>query len=219
MVSSPRQLPHSGSRNRDGTGDFRAFERFLVGFPLASGRPERIWPKFWPVVTKFRREAKLVRPCFGGTSHLLVGCDGEANSVGGLRCLRCCSPVGWCADGAGDTMPCCAFEYAEALDLSADRWAKMLVRRQEHDLEIVVALAAASCRGPRGPTGFQRSTSFRRSTNKDPHGEVHQSPGCPSVGYEQLRRFRSRAGARARSSTRRASRRRGPFRHFPLTCC
>ena len=40
-------------------------------------------------------------------------------------------------------MPCCAFEYAEALDLSADRWAKMLVRRQEHDLEIIVALAAA----------------------------------------------------------------------------
>ena len=189
MVSSPRQHPirdHGIATERG----LPAFERFLVGFPLASGRPERIWPKFWPVVTKFRREAKLVRPCFGGTSHLLVGCDGEANSVGDLRCLRCCSPVGWCADGAGDTMPCCAFEY-EALDLSADRWAKMLVRRQEHDLEIVVALAAASCRGPRGPTGFQRSTSFRRSTNKDPHGEAHQSPGCPSVGYERLRRFRS----------------------------
>jgi hypothetical protein len=98
-------------------------------------------------------------------------------------------------------MSCCrALEYAEALDLSADRWAKMLVRRQEHDLEIIVAVAAASSRGPidfRQSAGSRRSTNFRRSTDKNPHSEVHQSPGCPGVGYGRLRRFRI-AVARAR---------------------
>ena len=128
-------------------------------------------------------------------------CDGEANSVGGLCRLHCCSTAGWCANSAGDTMSCCrALEYAEALDLSADRWAKMLVRRQEHDLEIIVAVAAASSRGPidfRQSAGSRRSTNFRRSTDKNPHSEVHQSPGCPGVGYGRLRRFRI-AVARAR---------------------
>jgi hypothetical protein len=115
--------------------------------------------------------------------------------------LHCCSTAGWCANSAGDTMSCCrALEYAEALDLSADRWAKMLVRRQEHDLEIIVAVAAASSRGPidfRQSAGSRRSTNFRRSTDKNPHSEVHQSPGCPGVGYGRLRRFRI-AVARAR---------------------
>lgn len=130
---------------------------------------------------------------------MLLGCDGEANSVGGLRRLHCCSPAGWCANSAGDTMSCCrAFEYAEALDLSADRWAKMLVRRQEHGLEITVALAAtAAAANSRGTSGFRQSTNFRRSTDKNPHSEVHQSPGCPGVGYGRLRRFRI-AVARAR---------------------
>ena len=40
---------------------FRAIERFRAEFPLPPGLPERIWPKFWPVVTKFGREAAPVK--------------------------------------------------------------------------------------------------------------------------------------------------------------
>ena len=135
-----------------------------AGFPLLPGLPGRMWPKFWPVVTKFGREATLVKAVFWWNVTFALGvCDGEANSVGGLRRLHCCSPAGWCANSAGDTMSCCrAFEYAEALDLSADRWAKMLVRRQEHDLEIIVALAAASSRGP---IDFRKAASGEAPTS------------------------------------------------------
>jgi len=188
MVSSPPLPRCSGSRNRDGTGASGAIERFRSGLPLPPGQLGRIWPKFRPVVTKFGREAGLAKAAVWWNVTFALGvCDGEANSVGGSRRLHCRSPAGWRANSAGDTMPCCrAFEYAEALDLSADRWAKMLVRRQGHDLEIVTALAAA---GPRGTRGFQRSTNFRRSTDKNPHGEVYQFPGCPGGGQERLRRF------------------------------
>ena len=189
MVSSPPLPPCSGSRNRDGTGASGPIERFRSGFPLPPVLSGRMWPKFRLVVTKFGREATLVKAVvwWNVTSALGV-CDGEANSVGGSRRLHCCSPVGWRANSAGDTMSCCrAFEHAEALDLSADRWAKMLVRGQEHDLEIIVALAAAGSRGT--SSGFRRSTNFRRRTDKNPHGEVYQSPGCPGVGYERLGRF------------------------------
>ena len=194
MVSSPPLPRCSGSRNRDGTGASGAIERFRPGLPLPPGQLGRIWPKFRPVVTKFGREAGLAKAVVWWNVTFALGeCDGEANSVGGLCRLHCCSTAGWCANSAGDTMSCCrALEYAEALDLSADRWAKMLVRRQEHDLEIIVAVAAASSRGPidfRQSAGSRQSTNFRRSADKDPHSEVHQSAGCPGLGYGRLRRF------------------------------
>ena len=100
-------------------------------------------------------------------------------------------------------MPCCAaFKCEEALDVSAHRWAKMLVRRQAHDLEIIVAVAGAGSGGKAGSgskAGSGGKSGFRRSTNKDPHREVQQSPGCPSVGSGRLRQFRI-AVARARNS-------------------
>src|SRR6185436_21173259 len=61
--------PCSGSRNRDGTGCSGSRNGFL----LLPGQLGRIWPKFRPVVTKFGREVTLLRPCFGETSHLLLG--------------------------------------------------------------------------------------------------------------------------------------------------
>lgn len=168
MVSSPPLPPCSGSRNRDGTGASEAVGRGRSRLPLPPGRLGRIWPKFWPVVTKFGREAMMVEAVVWWNVTFALGvCDGETNSVGGSRRLHCCSPAGWRANSAGNRMPCCdAFEFAEALDLSADRWAKMLVRRQENDLEIIVALAvAAAAASSCGPAGFQRSISFRRSAD------------------------------------------------------
>ena len=216
MVSSPLLAAASGSRNRDGTGVPANHQSLPLGCRYCRLRLNESQPQFWPAETKFGGEAAPVRPCFGGTSHLLLGCDGKANSVDGLCRLHCCSPAGRCANGAGDTMPCCAFEYAEALDLSADRWAKMLVRRQEHDLEIIVALAAAT---PRGKGGFGPSANFRRGTHKNPDSEVHQSPGCPGVRPEQLRRLRIAMACARDHRLRRAPRRRGALPRNLLTRC
>ena len=89
-------------------------------------------------------------------------------------------------------MPCCAFEYAEALDLSADRWAKMLVRRQEHDLEIIVALAAAppaaKADSGQAPTSAEAPIKILKSINL-----LDAQASVPSDSDDFESRWRARA--------------------------
>ena len=73
-----------------------AVERFCIGFLLLPGQLGRIWPKFRPVVTKFGREVTLLRPCFGETSHLLLG-SVMARQIRLAACAACIAallPVG-----------------------------------------------------------------------------------------------------------------------------
>ena len=87
--------PCSGSRNRDGTG-CSGSRKVLFGFLLLPGQLGRMWPKFRPVVTKFGREVTLVRPCFGETSHLLLG-SVMARQIRLAACAACIAallPVG-----------------------------------------------------------------------------------------------------------------------------
>ena len=84
--------PCSGSRNRDGTGCSGSRNGFL----LLPGQLGRIWPKFRPVVTKFGREVTWLRPCFGETSHLLLG-SVMARQIRLAACAACIAallPVG-----------------------------------------------------------------------------------------------------------------------------
>ena len=93
-----------------------------------------------------------------------------------------------CAGSASDRVPCrAAFKSAEALDLSARRWTKMLVSRQAHDFGIVVEVAVASTGGA---GGCPQSASQRYQR------EARRSAGCPSVdsGRGQFRSALARAG-------------------------
>ena len=59
--------------------------------------------------------------------------------------------------------------------LSADRWAKMLVRRQARALEIVAGMAVAD---------FLTTDLQRRICKDGPYGKFWQSNGCTSVGAD-----------------------------------
>src|SRR5882724_303200 len=102
----------------------------------------------------------------------------EANSISRFRRWHCYFLAHWLADRARKTMQCRgAIKSAGALDLSDYRWTKMLVRRQNHAFEIIVAVARAG----------SSTSDFRWGANKGPHGEAQQSAGFTSVGTRRLR--------------------------------
>src|SRR3954464_11698564 len=95
--------------------------------------------------------------------------------------LHCCARTDWHADrtspSADQGMQCFAIKDARALVLAPDRRAKMLVRRQDHDLEIFVAVGSSGARASQGQGG---ATRHRR------HGETQRPDGC--TGADARRR-------------------------------
>ena len=76
--------------------------------------------------------------------------DEDANSAYLFRRLHCCARTDWHADRAGQSadqaMRCFAIKDTRALVLAPDRRAKMLVRRQDRDLEIIAEVACSGAR-------------------------------------------------------------------------
>jgi len=84
--------------------------------------------------------------------------DEGANSACIFLChLHFCARTDWHADRAGQSadqgMQCFGGKGARALVLAPDRRAKMLVRRQNRDLEIIVAMACRRARASQGQGG------------------------------------------------------------------
>ena len=94
--------------------------------------------------------------------------DEDADSACLFLCrLHFCAGTDWRADRAGQSadqgMQCFGVKGARALVLAPDRRTKMLVRRQDRDLEI---LAEVACSGARASQGRRRPARQRR------HGET-----------------------------------------------
>jgi len=77
-----------------------------------------------------------------------------------------------------------AIEYAELLVLAPDRWTKMLVRRQDHGVEIAVAVAGEAI-------GASESRSSASASNRGPGN-------CRPGRYGETQRSTRRARAAAR---------------------
>ena len=94
--------------------------------------------------------------------------DEDADSACLFLCrLHFCARTDWHAGRAGQSadqgMQCFGVKGARALVLAPDRRTKMLVRRQDHDLEIFVAVGSSGARASQGQGG---ATRHRR------HGET-----------------------------------------------
>ena len=94
--------------------------------------------------------------------------DEDADSACLFLCrLHFCARTDWHAGRAGQSadqgMQCFGVKGARALVLAPDRRTKMLVRRQDDDLEIIAEVA---CSGARASQGRRRATRQRR------HGET-----------------------------------------------
>jgi len=92
--------------------------------------------------------------------------DEDADSAFLFCRLHCCARTDWHADrtrqGADQGMRCFAIKDAGALVLAPDRRAKMLVRRQDRDLEILAEVARSGARASQG----------RRGARQRRHGEA-----------------------------------------------
>jgi len=105
--------------------------------------------------------------------------DEDADPAFLFRRLHCCARTDWHADrtsqSADQGMQCFAIKDARALVLAPDRRTKMLVRRQDHDLEITVAVADEDVGA--GESRPKASAGNRRPGNCRPgrHGEAQRS--------------------------------------------
>ena len=119
--------------------------------------------------------------------------DEDANLAGLFRRFYRCPDADWRGKCEGHGMQCrSAIEYAKLLVLAPDRWTKMLVRRQDHDLEITVAVA-------REGVGASESRSNTSASNRR-HGEAQRSTRRAGAAARLRQQFR---GAVARAGDRR----------------
>src|SRR3954469_18363866 len=93
--------------------------------------------------------------------------DEDSDSACVFLCrLHFCAGADWHADRAGQSadqaMQCFAVKGARALVLAPDRRTKMLVRRQDRDLEILAEVARSGARASQG----------RRDAGQRRHGET-----------------------------------------------
>ena len=126
---------------------------------VAARAPPRMWPKFRLFVTRFEIQAVVHRKC---EDQVLYEHAYLAGRVGRLHYHRLAYRR---ASGAGETMQySAAIRSAGALVVLAPyRWTKMLVRRQNCDFKIVVAVVRAC------------------DSNKCAHGEAQGAVGFESI--------------------------------------